>query len=80
MAYQTHNFQTGEIIEPAPVNEMDEQIQLNETNINKKLDSNKVGVAGGVASLDGNGKVPEGQLPQTISVEDDNNGNVTLNL
>lgn len=30
MSYQVHNFQTGDIIEAAPVNEMDRQIQLNE--------------------------------------------------
>lgn len=80
MSYHVHNFKTGEIIEAAPVNEMDDQIQKNEQDISGKLDSDKVGVAGGVASLDNSGKVPSDQLPQTISVEDDGNGNVTLNL
>lgn len=37
MSYQVHNFQTGEIIEAAPVNEMDAQIQKNERDINTNI-------------------------------------------
>lgn len=47
MSYQVHNFKTGDIIEAAPANEMDAQIQLNETNISsaqqKTRTSNKTG-------------------------------------
>ena len=80
MSYQVHNFQTGEIIEAAPVNEMDQQILQNIQDIGNKLDSEKVGAANGAASLDEHGKVPSSQLPQTVEVTDDNNGNVTLSF
>lgn len=73
MSYNVHNFQNGEIIEAAPVNEMDYQIKKNS---DEKLDATAVGAANGVASLDGTGKVPSSQLP--LSVTDDNNGNVTM--
>lgn len=73
MSYNVHNFQNGEIIEAAPVNEMDYQIKKNS---DEKLDASVVGTANGVASLDGTGKVPSSQLP--LSVTDDNNGNVTM--
>ena len=73
MSYNVHNFQNGEIIEAAPVNEMDYQIKKNS---DEKLDASAVGTANGVASLDGTGKVPSSQLP--LSVTDDNNGNVTM--
>lgn len=79
MAYNVHNFVTGQIIEATPVNEMDEQIKKNETDIEDKLDKNKVGVANGVASLDNSGKVPVGQLPTNVSVSDDSDGSVTFN-
>lgn len=36
------------------------------TKINGKLDANKVGAAGGVASLDADGKVPSSQLPSYV--------------
>ena len=78
MSYQVHNFQTGDIIEAAPVNEMDQQILQNVQNIETKMDANKRGAANGVASLDANGKVPSAQMP--ITVTDDNNGNVTMNI
>ena len=78
MSYQVHNFQTGDIIEAAPVNEMDQQILQNVQNIETKMDANKRGAANGVASLDENGKVPSAQMP--ITVTDDNNGNVTMNI
>lgn len=76
MSYQVHNFQTGEIIEAAPVNEMDYQIKKNS---DEKLDTSVVGAANGVASLDGTGKVPVGQLPTNVSVSDDSDGSVTFN-
>ena len=60
MSYNVHNFQTGQVIEAAPINEMDQQIK---NNADMKLDADKVGAADGVASLDSNGKVPESQLP-----------------
>ena len=62
MSYQVHNFQTGEIIEAAPINEMDAQIRLNEQNIELKLNSSQKGAANGVAELDENGHVPLSQL------------------
>lgn len=68
MAYNVHNFVTGQIIEATPVNEMDEQIKKNETDIGNKLDKNKVGMANGVASLDNSGKVPLPQLPDIATV------------
>lgn len=66
MSYQVHNFQTGDVIEAFPINEMDEQIQLNETNIAQKIDISKKGAANGVAELDENGKVPTSQLPSYV--------------
>ena len=36
MSYNVHNFKTGETIEAGPVNEMDQQIQTNESNIATK--------------------------------------------
>lgn len=36
MSYNVHNFRTGETIEAGPVNEMDQQIQTNESNIATK--------------------------------------------
>lgn len=78
MSYQVHNFQTGDVIEAFPVNEMDAQIQLNETNIAQKIDISKKGTANGVAELDTNGKVPVAQLPSNVSMSDDNNGTVTV--
>ena len=80
MSYQVHNFQTGDVVEAGPVNEMDNQILLNSQDIVKKLDTDKVGVANGAASLNAHGKVPNSQLPPTVEVTDDNNGNVTLNF
>ena len=77
MSYHVHHFQTGDIIEADPVNEMDAQIKKNS---DEKLDTSKVGVANGAASLDNNGKVPSSQLPQTVEVTDDDNGNVTLSF
>lgn len=41
MSYQVHNFQTGDVIEAAPINEMDAQIQLNEQNITSKLNADQ---------------------------------------
>ena len=64
MSYQVHNFQTGEIIEAAPINEMDEQIRKNSE---EKIDVSKIGVANGVAGLDNSGKVPLSQLPVSES-------------
>ena len=78
MSYNVHNFQTGEIIEAQPINEMDAQILANINAIAAKISSSEKGVANGVASLDANGKVPSAQLPQNISVTDDSNGNVTF--
>ena len=71
MSYNVHNFQTGEVIEA-------QQIQANEQAIGQRVQTSENGAANGVASLDGNGKVPSAQLPQNISVTDDNNGNVTF--
>ena len=73
MAYQVHNFADGEIIYAGPVNEMDAQIKYN---ADHKIENSEKGSANGIASLDGNGKVPKSQL--SIAVTDDNNGNVTL--
>ena len=78
MSYEVHNFRTGDIIEAQPVNEMDAQILQNTEDIVRKINSTEKGAANGVAALDGNGKVPKAQLP--ITVTDDNNGNVTLNI
>ena len=66
MSYQVHNFQTGDVIEAAPVNEMDAQIQLNEQNINSKIPASQKGAANGVAELDSSGKVPSSQLPSYV--------------
>lgn len=78
MSYNVHNFQTGEVIEAQPINEMDAQILANEQAIGQRVQTSEKGAANGVASLDGNGKVPSAQLPLNISVTDDNNGNVTF--
>lgn len=51
MSYQVHNFQTGEVIEAAPVNEMDLQIQQNEQELATKVSS--------VAYDTGNKKITE---------------------
>ena len=66
MSYQVHNFRTGDVIEAAPVNEMDAQIQLNEQNIGTKVSISDVGVANGIAELDSSGKVPASQLPSYV--------------
>lgn len=42
MSYTPHNFVNGEIIEAEPINEMDRQIQTNETNIGLKLNKSDV--------------------------------------
>ena len=78
MSYQVHNFQTGDVIEAFPVNEMDAQILENSQQVALKINASEKGVINGVASLDGNGKVPSAQIP--ITVTDDNNGNVTLTI
>lgn len=57
MSYQVHNFQTGEIIEAAPVNEMDQQIQTNERNISGKADKVSSATEGNFASLDSEGNI-----------------------
>lgn len=77
MSYNVHNFQTGEVIEAQPINEMDAQILANEQALGQRVQTSEKGAANGVASLDGSGKVPKAQLPQ-ISVTDDSNGNVTF--
>ena len=80
MSYEVHNFRTGDIIEAQPVNEMDAQIAQNAEDIEGKVNSSEKGQMNGVATLDQYGKVPTSQLPQNISVTDDNNGNVTFNF
>jgi len=42
VSYTPHNFVNGEIIEAEPINEMDRQIQTNETNIGLKLNKSDV--------------------------------------
>ena len=42
MSYVLHNFVNGQVIEAEPINEMDQQIQTNETNIGLKLDKSDV--------------------------------------
>lgn len=42
MSYMPHNFANGDIIEAGPINEMDQQIQTNETNIGAKLNKSDV--------------------------------------
>lgn len=76
VSYQVHNFQTGEIIEAPPINEMDRQIQVNSEAVEEINDSK--GQANGFASLNGQGKVPANQIQ--ISITDDNAGNVTVNF
>ena len=75
MSYNLHNFRTGDVIEALPINEMDAQIKYNADN---KVEQSAVGAAGGVASLDTQGKIPKAQIP--VSVTDDNNGNVTMTI
>lgn len=64
MSYQVHNFQTWEIIEAAPMNEMDQQIRQNESDISSII--NAKGAASGFAELDENGKIPSSQLPSYV--------------
>ena len=75
MSYAVHNFRTGDVIEAAPINEMDAQILYNSNN---KIEASEKGTANGIAELDSNGKVPASQL--RLSVTDDDNGNVTLTI
>ena len=42
MSYTLHNFVNGEVIDAGPINEMDQQIQTNETNIGNKFDKANV--------------------------------------
>ena len=78
MSYVVHNFQTGEVIEAQPINEMDAQIMANAQAVEQRIPSSAKGAANGVASLDASGKVPSAQIP--VAVTDDNNGNVTLTI
>ena len=66
MSYQVHNFVTGDVIEAAPINEMDQQILINETNIAGKLSVSEKGAANGIAELDSSGKVKSAQLPSYV--------------
>lgn len=59
MSYQVHNFQTGEVIEAAPVNEMDAQIQQNEQDISGKADKTDT-VLTSTLSRDRNPNYPAG--------------------
>lgn len=59
MSYQVHNFQTGDVIEAAPINEMDQQIQLNEQNIGGKADKVASATSGNFAALDSNGNLTD---------------------
>ena len=76
MSYTVHNFRTGAVIEAQPANEMDLQIAQNVNDIAGKINSSEKGQMNGVATLDGNAKIPKAQLP--IQVSDDSDGNVTL--
>ena len=76
MSYQVHNFQTGQIIEAAPVNQMDNQIQTNETEITNI--KNKRGAANGYASLNEQSKVPASQIQ--LNFTDDDSGNVSVDF
>lgn len=61
MSYNVHNFVNGQIIQAEPINEMDLQIQVNESDIGdiaEQLESKADLV---------NGKVPQSQLPETDS-------------
>lgn len=49
MSYNVHNFRTGETIEAGPVNEMDQQIQTNESNIAEKANSNNPVFTGSIS-------------------------------
>lgn len=69
MAYHVHNFQNGEVIEAAPINEMDAQIAENEDEISHKIDMNLKGAANGVASLDADTHVPKSQLDIASTTE-----------
>lgn len=69
MAYHVHNFQNGEVIEAAPINEMDAQIAANESSISGKIDISSKGIANGVASLDTNSHVPNNQLNVASTTE-----------
>lgn len=66
MSYSVHNFITGQTIEAAPINEMDEQIQINEGNIAAKANSNNPVFTGSISlgrkanSTLGNNSVAEG--------------------
>lgn len=50
----------------SPTSENPVQNKVINTALSGKLDSNKVGVASGVAGLDSNGKVPSSQLPSYV--------------
>ena len=50
----------------SPTSENPVQNKVINTALSSKLDSNKVGVASGVAELDSNGKVPSSQLPSYV--------------
>lgn len=54
-----HNFKTGDIIEAAPVNEMDQQIQTNERDIAAKADKVAQATSGNFAGLDANGNLTD---------------------
>lgn len=76
VAYNVHNFQTGQIIEAAPINEMDNQIKKNSEDIQDIND--RRGVANGFASLNAQGQVPASQIQ--IKFTDDNAGNVSVDF
>ena len=61
MSYNVHNFRTGETIEAGPVNEMDQQIQTNESNIADKANSNNPVFTGSI-SMDRYGNAGSGSV------------------
>ena len=74
MSYQVHNFQTGEIIEAFPVNEMDAQIQLNETNINQKLNHNQgASNVGKFMVVDTDGELVPGEVDLSMKADKPSN-------
>lgn len=55
MSYALHNFTDGDVIYASPLNEMDQQIQTNETNIAAKANKANNATSGNLAALNANG-------------------------
>lgn len=59
MSYALHNFTDGDVIYASPLNDMDQQIQTNETNIAQKISKVNGATEGNFAAFDANGAVTD---------------------